>query len=186
MEIGVNPTAIPYQTIVALAESPLRQSLIYTGADDGRIHSTIDGTEWVEITDNLPVRRWVSRIVPSQHDEGTVYITQRGREDDDFGVYVWRSTDYGRTFTSIGGNIPVGPINTVREDPRHPDVLYAGTDFGVFVTTDGGQSWEVLGGNLPSTQVSDLQYSERDNILVISTYGWGMWAFDALRVQLPQ
>jgi photosystem II stability/assembly factor-like uncharacterized protein len=185
MEIGVNPTAIPYQTIVALAESPVRQNVFYVGADDGRIHSSIDGTEWVEVTDRLPVRRWVSRIVPSEHDAGTVYITQRGREDDDFGVYVWKSTDYGRTFTSVAGNIPAGPVNVVREDPRHPDVLYAGTDFGVFVTTDGGANWTVLGGNLPSAQVSDLQYSARENLIVISTYGWGMWAFDATRVQLP-
>lgn len=186
MEIGVNPTAIPYQTIVALAESPLRQDLIYVGADDGRIHSSIDGTEWVEITDRIPVRHWVSRIVPSQHAEGTVYITQRGREDDDFGAYLWKSTDYGQTFTSIAGGIPAGPINVVREDPRHPDVLYVGTDYGVHVTHDGGDTWTVLGGNLPSTQVSDLQFAERDNVIVISTYGWGVWAFNAARVMLPQ
>ena len=185
MEMGENPTAIPYQTIVALAESPVRQNLIYVGSDDGRIHSTIDGTEWVEITERIPVRRWVSRIVPSGHDAGTVYITQRGREDDDFGVYMWKSTDFGQTFTSIAGNIPAGPINVLREDPRHPDVLYAGNDYGVFVTTDGGATWTVLGGNLPSAQVADLQFSARDNIIVIATYGWGMWAFDATHVTLP-
>ncbi len=185
-EIGENPTAIPYQTIVALAESPVRQGVFYVGADDGRIHSSIDGTEWVEITDRIPVRRWVSRIVPSEHDAGTVYITQRGREDDDFGVYMWKSTDYGQTFTSVAGNIPAGPVNVVREDPRDADVLYAGTDFGVFVTTDGGATWEVLGGNLPSAQVADLQFDSSDNVIVIATYGWGMWAFDANEVRLPR
>jgi len=185
-ELGENPTAIPYQTIVALAESPVRQGVFYVGADDGRIHSSIDGTEWVEITGRIPVRRWVSRIVPSEHAAGTVYITQRGREDDDFGVYMWKSTDFGQTFTSIAGNIPAGPVNVVREDPRHPDVLYVGTDHGVFVTTDGGGTYEVLGGNLPSNQVSDLQFSARDNVIVISTYGWGMWAFDANHVRLPR
>jgi photosystem II stability/assembly factor-like uncharacterized protein len=185
-EFGVNPTAIPYQTIVALAESPVRQNLFYVGSDDGRIHSSIDGgAEWTEITNRIPVRSWISRIIPSEHVAETVYITQRGREDDDFGAYMWKSTDFGQTFTSIAGNIPAGPVNVLREDPRHANVLYAGTDFGVFVTTDGGATWTALGGNLPSAQVSDLQFSERENLIVISTYGWGVWAFDATRVQLP-
>jgi hypothetical protein len=117
--------------------------------------------------------------VPSAHDEGTVYVTQRGREDDDFGVYAYRSTDYGRTFTSISGNIPAGSINVVREDPGSPQRLFAGTDFGAFVSTDGGKQWRVLGGNLPSVQVSDLLYQARDQVIVISTYGRGMWAMDA-------
>ncbi len=185
-EFGVNPTAIPYQTIVALAESPVQKDVFYVGADDGRIHSSIDGTEWVEITDRIPVRRWVSRIIPSEHAAGTVYITQRGREDDDFGVYVWKSTDFGQTFTSIAGDLPAGPVNVIREDPRHPDVLYVGNDFGAFVTTNGGDSWAVLGGNLPSTQVSDLQFAPRENLIVISTYGFGMWVFDAEKVMLPR
>ena len=73
----------------------------------------------------------------------------------------------------------------VREDPVNANVLYAANDFGVYVTTDGGERWDVLGGNLPSAQVSDLQFSARENLIVISTYGWGMWAFDATRVQLP-
>jgi photosystem II stability/assembly factor-like uncharacterized protein len=186
-EMGVNPTAIPYQTIVALAESPARKDLYYVGSDDGRIHTSIDaGAEWTELTDRIPVRRWVSTIVPSAHAEGTVYITQRGREDDDFGVYIWKSTDFGQTFTSIAANIPAGPVNVIREDPRHPSVLYAGTDFGAFVTTNGGESWQVLGGNLPSTSVSDLQFHARENVIVISTYGRGMWAFDATRVRVPE
>jgi photosystem II stability/assembly factor-like uncharacterized protein len=179
-QMGENPTAIPYQTIVALAESPKRKGLLYVGSDDGRLHVTLDtGKEWTELTTKLPVRRWISRVVPSQHDEGTVYITQRGREDDDFGVYIYKSTDNGRTIRSIAGNIPVGPVNVIREDPRNPNILYVGTDFGVYVSTNGGDRWEVLGGNLPSNQVSDLQFEPRDQMLVISTYGRGIWALDA-------
>jgi len=185
-EFGVNPSAIPYQTIVAIAESPVRQNLYYVGTDDGRIHTSIDGgKEWTELTSRIPVRRWISRLVPSEHAEGTIYITQRGREDDDFGVYVWKSTDFGQTFTSLAGNIPAGPVNVIREDPRDARVLYVGTDHGVFVSTNGGGSWTVLGGNLPSTQVADLQFHRRDEIIVAATYGWGMWAFDARRVRLP-
>jgi photosystem II stability/assembly factor-like uncharacterized protein len=76
-------------------------------------------------------------------------------------------------------NIPAGPVNVIREDPRDGNILYAGTDYGVFVSTDGGQRWQVLGGNLPSVQVSDLQFQKRDNVIVISTYGRGMWVFDS-------
>jgi photosystem II stability/assembly factor-like uncharacterized protein len=141
------------------------------------------GKVWTELTSNVPTRRWYSRVVPSQHNESTVYVTQRGREDDDFGVYVYKSTDSGKTFQSLAANLPAGPVNVIREDPASADTLYLGTDFGAFVTTDGGKTWQVLGGNLPSTQVSDLQYHARDNLVVISTYGRGMYAIDALKLK---
>ena len=142
-----------------------------------------DGRRWSEITAALRGRKWISRVVPSRHVEGTVYLTQRGREDDDFAPYIYKSIDYGGTFTSIVNNIPAGSVNVVREDPTDPTTLFVGTDFGAFVSTDGGRVWQVLGGNLPSVQVSDLQYQPRDQIVVISTYGRGMWALDASGVR---
>jgi photosystem II stability/assembly factor-like uncharacterized protein len=178
-EMGENPSAIPYQTIVSMAESPMKKGLLYVGTDDGRLHTTVDGgSEWTELTDHLPVRKWISRVVPSAHVVSTVYVTQRGREDDDFGVYVYKSTDFGKTFKSIAANIPAGPVNVIREDPRNPNVLYLGTDFGAYVSTNGGTSWSVLGGNLPSVQVSDLQFQKQNNVIVISTYGRGMFLMD--------
>jgi hypothetical protein len=111
-----------------------------------------------------------------------VYVTERGREDDEFGVYVYKSTDYGKTFTGIAANIPAGSVNVIREDPENPNVLYLGTDFGAFVSLNGGERWEVLGGPLPSVQVSDLQYHPREHVIVISTYGRGMYALDARRI----
>ena len=177
-------SAIPYQTIVALAESPLKPGVLYAGTDDGRLHVTTDGGKtWVDLTSSLPVRKWVSRIVPSRSTEGTVFVTLRGREDDDFAPYVYKSTDQGKTFTSIAANVPAGPVNVIREDPAEANVLYLGTDFGAFISTTGGRQWHVLGGNLPSTQVSDLQVHPRDNVIVIATYGRGMWAMDALRAR---
>ena len=174
---------IPFQTIVALAESPRKAGLLYAGTDDGHLHVTMDdGKRWSEITAALRSRKWISRVVPSQHAEGTVYVAQRGREDDDFAAYLYKSIDYGGTFTSIAGNIPAGSVNVIREDPTDPNILYVGTDFGVFVSVDGGRNWRVLGGNLPSVQVSDLQYHARDRIIVISTYGRGLWAMDATRI----
>ena len=172
--------AIPYQTVVSLAESPRVRGLIYAGTDDGRLHVTRDGGEtWTELTAALPTRKWISRVVPSQHQDGVVYVTARGREDDDFGVYVYKSTDFGKTFTSLAANLPAGSVNVIREDPSNASVLYLGADFGAFVSSDGGRQWQVLGANLPSVQVSDLQVQPRDGIIVISTYGRGMWAMDA-------
>ncbi len=174
-----NAAAVPFQTITALAESPRRPGLLYAGTDDGRLHvTTDDGASWRDLSSAVPTGRWYSRVVPSRHAEGTVYVTQRGREDDDFGVYVYKSTDFGRTFTSLAANIPAGSVNVIREDPGAAEVLYLGTDFGVFVTTDGGQRWHVLGGGLPSVQVSDLAYHPRDHLLVAATYGRGMFALE--------
>src|SRR6185436_343809 len=138
---------------------------------------------WSELTAGLRIRKWISRVVPSRHADGTVYITQRGREDDDFAPYIYKSSDYGKTLTSIVDTLPAGPVNVIREDPINPTILYAGTDFGAFISVDGGRRWQVLGGNLPSVQVSDLQYQPRDNVIVISTYGRGMWAMDATRLR---
>jgi photosystem II stability/assembly factor-like uncharacterized protein len=177
-------SAIPYQTIVALAESPFKAGVLFAGTDDGRLHTTTNGGQtWTDLSASLPVRKWVSRIVPSQHVEGTVYVTLRGREDDDFAPYVYRSTDNGRTFTSLVANVPAGPVNVIREDPVNRDVLYLGTDVGALISTSRGREWQVLGGNLPSTQVSDLQIHPRDHIIVVSTYGRGMWVMDAQRVR---
>ena len=175
---------IPYQTITAVDESPRVKGLIYAGTDDGKLHVTSDaGKTWTDLTARVPTRKWYSRVVPSQHADATVYVTQRGREDDDFGTYIYKSTDGGKTFTSIAGNIPAGPVNVIREDPANANVLYVGTDFGAFITTDGGKRWHVLGGNLPSQQVSDLVYHARDNMIVISTYGRGIWVMDATQVK---
>lgn len=175
---------IPYQTIVALAESPRKPGLLYAGTDDGRLHVTMDdGKRWSEITAALRGRKWISRVVPSRHVEGTVYVSQRGREDDDFAPYLYKSIDYGGIFTSIVNDIPTGSVNVIREDPTDPNALYVGTDFGVLMSADGGRRWQVLGGNLPSVQVSDLQYHQRDQVIVISTYGRGMWALDATKIK---
>ncbi|MDP6686523.1 MAG: hypothetical protein QF680_00930 [Acidobacteriota bacterium] len=170
---------IPYQTIYTISESPFRFGLIYVGTDDGRVWMTPDGGEtWNELTGNLPPRKFISRIVASAFDEGTVYMTQNGKRDDDFAAYVWKSTDYGQTWEDISANIPLGPVNVIREDPNNPRILYVGTDLGVHVSVSGGEYWEALANGLPSTFVSDMQIHPREQIAVISTHGRGMWAID--------
>jgi photosystem II stability/assembly factor-like uncharacterized protein len=177
---------IPYQTLFSISESPFKFGLIYVGTDDGKVHITKNGGEsWKEIMKGLPYRKWVSRIVASAFNMGTVYMTQNGKRDDDFAAYVWKSTNFGENWVDITGNIPLGPVNVIREHPNNRNVLYVGTDVGVYVTTDGGKTWEVLGGNLPSTFVADLIVHPRDNILVIATHGRGMWAIDVAKFSPP-
>lgn len=171
---------IPYQTIFSISESPQNANLIYCGTDDGKVHVTKDGGKtWKEIMKGLPYRKWVSRIAASRYDQGTVYMTQNGKRDDDFAPYIWKSTDFGETWQNITGNIKLGPVNVIVEDPFNNNILYVGTDVGVYVTKDGGKKWDILGGNLPTVYVQDLVIHPRDNIIVIATHGRGMWAMDA-------
>jgi len=170
---------IQYQTLSTISESPLYFGLIYAGTDDGRLHITRNGgTTWTELTPKLAPDRWISRIVASKFKIGRVYVTQNGKRDDDFQVYIWKSEDYGETFQDISANIPLGPVNVIREDPFNGDILYLGTDTGVYISTNGGKSWEIL-GNLPTVYVHDLIIHPRDNIIVIGTHGRGVWALDA-------
>ncbi|MFC2166483.1 WD40/YVTN/BNR-like repeat-containing protein [Acidobacteriota bacterium] len=171
---------IPYQTIFSISESPQNSNLIYCGTDDGKVHVTKDGGKtWKEIMKGLPYRKWVSRITASRYDQGTVYMTQNGKRDDDFALYIWKSTDFGETWQSITGNIKLGPANVIVEDPINRNILYVGTDVGVYVTKDGGEKWDTLGGNLPTVYVQDLVIHPRENVIVIATHGRGMWALDA-------
>jgi photosystem II stability/assembly factor-like uncharacterized protein len=105
-------------------------------------------------------------------------MAQIGREDDDFAPYIFKSTDFGKTWVSIAANIPGGPTNVIREDPKNADVLYCGTDQGVFVTTDGAKTWNYLGSGLPNAPVWDLQIHPRDNMLIVATNGRGMGVID--------
>ncbi|MBE0676178.1 MAG: hypothetical protein IH591_16090 [Bacteroidales bacterium] len=171
---------VKHQTIFAVSESPLKKGLLYVGTDDGRVWITKDdGGKWEEIVAGIAPDRWISRIVASKFAEGTVYMTQNGKRDDDFSVYIWKSVDYGKTWKDISSNIPMGTVNVIREDPVNGNILYAGTDIGVYVTKNGGKKWDVLGSNLPTVYVHDLIIHPRDNILVIATHGRGMYAMDA-------
>ncbi len=170
---------ISYQTISVFDESPLRYGLLYAGTDDGRLWRTKDGGKnWTEIGNGAVPKKFVSRITASKYDIGTVYMTQTGRRDDDFQVYIWKSDDFGDTWYDISGNIPVGPVNTIREDPVNKSILYAGTDGAVFVSKDSGKKWDLV-GKLPFSYVHDLIIHPRDNMIVIATHGRGMWVMDA-------
>jgi photosystem II stability/assembly factor-like uncharacterized protein len=171
---------VPHQLVITISESPKKQGLVYTGTDDGRLYMTLDeGKEWKELTSSLsPKKEWIGKVLASKYEEGTVYVAQQGRYDEDFAVRLYKSTDFGKTFKSIAGNLPGGPINMIHEDPDNPKVLYVSNDFGVYVTTNGGAHWDVLGGNLPSVNVMDFIVHPRDRMMVIATHGRGAWAID--------
>ncbi len=179
-EQGKLPYAISFATITAVDESPFKFGVLYAGTDDGRVWVTMNGGEkWTEITSGLPYKKHVWKIVASKYDPATVYVTLVGRHDDDFNPYIFKSADYGKTWTSIAGNIPGGPVNVVREDPKKKGILYAGTDTGVYVSLDDGKTWNVLGNGMPATNyVWDLAVHPRDNALIIATNGRGMWMID--------
>ncbi len=173
---------VPYSTIKDISESPLRFGLIYVGTDDGNVQMTPDGGfQWSLINTPNP-DKWVCRVVASKWDEKTVYAAQTGYREDDFKPYLWRSTDYGKNWTSIVGNLPMESINVVREDPNHKEILYVGTDMGVYVTFDGGQTWETLSGALPHTPVHDLQIQAREEDLVIATHGRSVWILPLAKI----
>jgi len=170
---------IPHQLVISISESPKKKGVIYAGTDDGRLHLSMDdGKTWTELTSTLPHRMWVAKVLASQYSESTVYLAQQGRYDEDFGVYLYKSTDYGKTWKSIAGNLPGGPMNMIREDPVTAGVLYASNDFGIYVSTTDGRRWDVLGGNLPSVNVMDFIVHPRDRVLVAATHGRGVWVID--------
>jgi len=176
---GKLPYAIPFATLTAISESPFKFGLIYVGSDDGRVHVTKDGgANWTEISAGLPYNKHVWSITASKYDPATVYVSLIGRHDDDFAPYVFKSSDFGKTWISVAANLPGGPTNVIREDPKKNGALYVGTDLGVFVTTDGAKSWNYLGSGLPNTPVWDLQIHPRDGTIVIATNGRGMWVID--------
>lgn len=172
---------IQYCTITTIDESPLVEGLLWVGTDDGNVWLTRDGgRNWEKLNDNIKGHPgyWVSRVVASNFNPATAYVTFTGFRHDDFRPFIFRTDDYGRTWTSISGNLPEGPVNVIREDYRQPRLLFAGTDFGVYVSPDGGQNWFQLKGNLPTQPVHDLQLHPRENDLVVATHGRGIFIAD--------
>ena len=174
----------PYSTITALSESPLKRGLLYVGTDDGFVWmSPDDGISWVKINEGLPKDRWATSVNASGHDEGTVYVNFTGDRLDDFAPYVFKSQDYGKTWKSIVSNLPEEPTNVIREDPRRPDLLYVGTERGIYCSFDGGESWASLVNNLPTVPVVDLRIHPRERDLIIATYGRSVWVMNVTPLQ---
>ncbi|HEX8853446.1 MAG TPA: hypothetical protein VF754_08165, partial [Pyrinomonadaceae bacterium] len=166
------------------AESPLKAGTIWAGTDDGNLQMTTDGgRNWTNLTRNvagLAPNSSVSHVEPSRVDANLVYVSFDRHMLDDFRPYVFRSNDNGRTFTNITGNLPARAyVWVVREDPRNPRLLYAGTELGLYVSYTGGNTWTSLGlKNLPHVAVHDIIVHPRDNDLILATHGRSIWILD--------
>lgn len=172
-------------TIITISESPLKSGIIWCGTDDGNVQITKDGgRSWTNVVENiegLPPNTWCSRIEASHFDQGTAYAAFDGHRQDDYGTYVYRTTDFGKTWTSVSGNLPFGWVHVVREDPVNPDLLYAGMEFGVFASLDRGETWFSLKNNLPTVAVRDIAVHPLEHDLIIGTHGRGIWILDDIQ-----
>jgi len=181
---------ITYCTIFSVSESPRKAGVLWVGADDGKVQMTRDGgATWHDRTASLtaagaPANFWVSRVFASPHDAGTAFVAKSGMRFDDFRSCLYKTTNYGDTWTSIAGNLPNDrSINVVVQDRKNPDLLFVGTEQGIFVTIDGGARWLPLKNNMPSVKVTDLMIHPRENDLVAGTYGRGVWITDITPLQ---
>jgi photosystem II stability/assembly factor-like uncharacterized protein len=169
-----------YDTIFALAESPVKQGTLWAGTDDGLIQiSTDDGQHWTNVTGKIPEWSTISIIDPSPHDGNAAYVAVDRHRLDDFKPYIYKTGDLGKTWTTIVNGIPDGAyVRAVREDPKHKGLLYAGTEIGVFVSFDDGAHWQPLQMNLPVSPIHDLVLKDDD--LVVATHGRSFWVLDDL------
>jgi hypothetical protein len=171
---------VPFGTLTSVAESPKRFGLLYAGTDEGKVWMTPDGgVTWTDVSAGLARDRWVTRVIASEHDENTVYVSQNGYRNDDFAAYLFRSTNRGQTWESIAAGLPAEPINSVREDPKAKHLLYVATDMGVFVSLDKGATWAAMAGNLPNVPVHDLQVHPKQGDLVLATHGRSIYLTEA-------
>jgi photosystem II stability/assembly factor-like uncharacterized protein len=179
-----NSTAENNATIYSISESPLNPQLIWVGSDDGLVHVTRDGGEtWENVTANipgLPEGLWVSEIDASNHEEGLAYVTIDGHRSGDKATYVYRTRDFGATWESIATDQIESFAHVVREDPENPNLLFVGTEFGLYVSIDGGEQWARFEGNLPQVPVRDLAIHPREHDLIIATHGRGIYILDDL------
>lgn len=183
-----------WSTIVSIAESPVVQGLLWVGTDDGNIQVSRDGGQtWTEVGQNIPGgthEYYVSRVEASYFDPATAYASIDGHRSDDLKPYVWVTRDYGRTWTSITSNLPVmGNVNTIRQDPDNRNLLYAGTEFGLYVSLDEGVTWKRFMTGLPVVRVDDILVHPRDRDLVLATHGRSIQIMDdvtALEQLTPQ
>ncbi len=172
-----------YPAITTISESPVNKSVLWVGTDDGNLQVTRDSATWKNVVDKVPglaKGTYVSRIVASRESEGTAYATFDGHRSGDFKVYVYRTTDFGETWTSIASNLPQnsGIVHVIREHPRNTSLLFVGTEFGLFASMDHGANWNQIRLNLPTVPVDDILVHPRDNDLILGTHGRSIWVMD--------
>ncbi len=176
-----NTGAEVYADVFALAESPVKQGVIWTGSDDGLVFVTVDdGKNWTNVTPkSLPDWALISYVEPSHFDAATCYVSATRYKSDDTKPYIFKTNDYGKTWSLITNGLPENIYNRcVREDPNKKGILYCGLETGIYISFDDGAHWQSLQLNLPNTPVHDIQVQVRDKELVIATHGRSFWILD--------
>ena len=175
---------VAYGTLTTISESPFQFGLIYVGSDDGYINVTKNGGgSWTRISNNLPQNLWVSRVIASAHKKERVYATLNGYRFDDFTTYIYMSNDFGQTWKNISSNMPASPVNVIKEDPKNENLLYVGTDNGLYVSFHQGNSWEAFANNLPNVAVHDLVIQPTAKDLIVGTHGRSLYKTNIASLQ---
>jgi hypothetical protein len=179
-----NSSAENYTTIITVSESPKNANVIWVGTDDGNLQVTKDGGKtWANVAANvpgLPKRTWVSGVEAGHFDENVAYATFDGHRSGDMKPYIYKTADGGKTWTPLATGDVKGFAQVVREDLVNPRLLFAGTEFGLFVSLDGGTSWAQFKEKLPPVAVDDMTIHRRDGDLILATHGRGIWIIDDL------
>ena len=179
--VAKNGSTSRYGAAVSLDESRLKEGLIYVGTDDGQISITEDGGQnWRQINrfDGVPTNTYVYDLIASKHNENVVYAVFNNHKSGDFTPYVYKSSDKGQTWTNISANLPKGAVYALEQDHVDGNILFAGTEYGVFVSLDEGNYWRALKSGLPTINVRDIAIQERENDLVLATFGRGFYVMD--------
>lgn len=179
--LGATPST--GHTLTTISESPLKKGLLWVGTDDGRVHvSKDDGQNWTDVSDKVPGvprNRWISRVECSHYAEGTCYLTITRYRNDDRKPYVFKTTNFGETWVNITANLPEnGSVHVIKESSRNKDLLFVGTEFGLFVSIDGGGKWHRMTAGLPTVAVHDLVIHPRERELVVGTHGRSLFVID--------
>ena len=172
LTLGIKKGNVPYGTITSIDESRFKFGKIVTGSDDGLVHITNDsGNSWKNISKGLPNNLWVSRVTFSKHKESRIYVSLNGYRFDDFQSYIFVSDDEGENWISLSQKLPNSPVNVIKDDPKHENILYAGTDNGAYISMDMGKNWHPFVNGLNKVAVHDLVIQSKMDDLLLGTHG---------------
>jgi photosystem II stability/assembly factor-like uncharacterized protein len=184
-QLSKNDGVVSYSTIISVAESPVLPGVVWAGTDDGNLQVSRDGgVTFTEVGKNLPGLPpnhlyWISRVDASHFDAATAYVSVDGHRSDDLKPYIFATRDYGKTFESIAANLPSrGNVQVIREDPKNKDLLYVGTEFGLYISLNGGKEWQKFMNNFPTVRTDDILVHPRDGDLIVATHGRSVWIAD--------